>query len=145
MALRKILIVLLLAVIASVVVFFVTGGLKKKGPSMADLSGGYVGEYEADLPARGSPGRLIMMTVMDDNTVKVVTDYRNGKAVMVEEGNWNLDGMGRLVVFLRTGGGIEYKKPEKVVFESGEGVLVAVDYNIETYGVEGLPFTKKIK
>ena len=45
--------------------------------------------YRGDAPAAGGPGRKIELRLKTDGTMSLISDYRNNKAPITEDGHWN--------------------------------------------------------
>ncbi len=104
----------------------------------------FTGTYKALLPAASSPGRDITMTFNADGTLERSTDYLNGETPIVEIGTWVDNGDGTATVTL-TGrpDGLVYDSPDIITFELANGELIAVEYDVNLYGSEGLRLTKQ--
>ena len=48
-----------------------------------------VAVYRGDAPAAGGPGRRIELRLKADGTMSLITDYRNNRAPITEDGRWN--------------------------------------------------------
>jgi hypothetical protein len=79
-----------------------------------------------------------------DGSAERSTDYLNGEAPIVETGTWQPNGDGTATVSL-TGrpGGVVYEAPDVMIFRLIDGQLVAVLYDIQLYGSEGLQLTRQ--
>ncbi len=104
----------------------------------------FAGTYKAMLPAASSPGRDITLNLKPDGSVELSTDYLNGEAPIVEIGTWQDDNDGTATVTL-TGrpGGQAYDTPNVITFRLVKGELIAVVYDINLYGSEGLRLTRQ--
>jgi LysM repeat protein len=104
----------------------------------------FAGTYEATLPSASSPGRDITLTLSPDGTVERSTDYLNDEAPIVEIGTWEAHADGTATVTL-TGrpDGLVYENPDIITFILVNGELIAVDYDLNIYGSEGLQLTKQ--
>lgn len=93
----------------------------------------------ATLPAASSPGRVITLTLYDDETLTMSTDYLNDEAPIVELGAWQEDDDGALTVTLTGQEDVDYDEPTVIVFAFDEdNQLVAVEYDEAIFGSEGL-------
>jgi LysM repeat protein len=104
----------------------------------------FAGTYQALLPAASSPGRDMTLTLNADGSAERSTDYLNGEAPIVETGTWQPNGDGTATVSL-TGrpGGVVYEAPDVMIFRLIDGQLVAVVYDIQLYGSEGLQLARQ--
>ncbi len=95
--------------------------------------------FVSSQPAADSPGLERSLTFNQDGMASMTSDYLNGQPPIVEEGTWvgNQDGT---VTLTLTGqqGGQPYPTPVAITFAMLDGSLVAVDYDSELYGSEGL-------
>jgi hypothetical protein len=104
----------------------------------------FAGIYKAMLPAASSPGRDITLDLKPDGSVELSTDYLNGEAPIVEIGTWqdNNDGTATVTLTGRPGGQV-YNTPNVITFRLVKGELIAVVYDINLYGSEGLRLTRQ--
>lgn len=104
----------------------------------------FAGTYKATLPAAASPGRDITLTLNPDGTIEWSTDYLNGEAPILEMGTWESNANGTATVTL-TGrpDGLVYENPDVITFILVNGELIAVAYDINTYGSQGLQLTRQ--
>jgi uncharacterized lipoprotein NlpE involved in copper resistance len=97
--------------------------------------------FESDvLPAASSPGRMITLTLDEDGSAEMSTDYMNDEAPIVEVGTWETNTADSSVTVTLTGReDSEYDEPVVIVFSISEtGMLEAVEYDQDLYGTEGL-------
>jgi uncharacterized lipoprotein NlpE involved in copper resistance len=93
----------------------------------------------ATLPAASSPGRIITLTLYDDETLTMSTDFLNDEAPIVEMGVWQEGDDGSITVTLTGKEDMEYDEPTVIVFAfDDENQLVAVEYDETLFGSEGL-------
>jgi len=104
----------------------------------------FTGTYKALLPAASSPGRDITLTLNLDGTVERSTDYLNGEPPILETGTWEANGDGTATVTL-TGrpDEVAYQTADVITFVLEAGELIAVAYDVNAYGSEGLQLTKQ--
>ena len=90
-------------------------------------------------PAADSPALTRSLTINEDGTVTLVSDYHNDQPAIVEEGTWAANEDGTLTVTL-TGqaGGQTYLAPVVITFAIDGNTLSAVDYDTSIYGSQGL-------
>ena len=104
----------------------------------------FPGVYKAKLPAADTPGRDITLTLKDDRSVEMSTDYLNGKPPLVATGTWLDTGDGTAIVTLFLGPDNQpYNPPIAFTFKLEGNELVAVQYDVNLYGAAGLRFTKQ--
>jgi LysM repeat protein len=115
----------------------VTPRYRLEAGQLAELTD-YVGVYHALLPAASSPGRDITLTLSADGTVEMSTDYLNQEPPIVQTGTWEKLGDGSIQVIFTGQDGRTYEQPETIYFRLLNEELVAVVYDINVYGSEGL-------
>lgn len=94
------------------------------------------GLYTAEIKGLRGVGRFITLDMAGDGTVVLSQDYRNRQPLIVQKGNWQWLGNGRLVVHLTELDGRE--ENEVLVFQRDRyGALVLKGYSA-TYGKAGL-------
>jgi uncharacterized lipoprotein NlpE involved in copper resistance len=97
--------------------------------------------FESDvLPAASSSGRMITLTLDEDGSAEMSTDYMNDEAPIVEVGMWETNTADSSVTVTLTGNANgDYDEPVVIVFAISEvGMLEAVEYDQDLYGEEGL-------
>lgn len=97
--------------------------------------------FESDvLPSASSPGRMITLTVDEDGSAEMSTDYMNDEAPVVEVGTWETNTADSSVTVTLTGNADgDYDEPVVIVFAISEvGMLEAVEYDQDLYGEAGL-------
>lgn len=103
-----------------------------------------VAVLESDvLPAADSPGRVVTLTVFDDGTFAMTTDFMNDEPVFTEYGIWEInEDEDTLTIEIMGNDEEEYSEPIVMVFANeGEEQLVAVEYDESLWGSEGLTLT----
>ncbi len=91
------------------------------------------------LPAASSPGRIVTLTLFDDDTFMLETDYMNDEPVVTEFGDWEIsDDESTLTISITGTEDEEYSEPDVLVFEEGDDQIVAVEYDESVWGSEGL-------
>lgn len=101
----------------------------------------YAGTYTAQLPAADSPGRDITLTLAEDGSVTMTTDYLNDQPPIVETGTWQANPDGTATVTLTAQGDREYFEPQVIVFQLEGETLSSVVFDPSVYG-QGLALTK---
>ncbi len=115
----------------------VTPRYRLEAGKLAELTD-YAGVYHALLPAASSPGRDITLTLSADGTLEMSTDYLNQEPPVVQTGTWKKLGDGSIEVIFTGQDGRTYEQPETIYFRLLNEELVAVVYDINLYGSEGL-------
>jgi uncharacterized lipoprotein NlpE involved in copper resistance len=95
-----------------------------------------VGIYKAMTPAASSPGIDSTLYINTDNTVRLVEDYLNGEPLIIEVGNWQLDGDQLTVTLTGREGGEVYPTPTEVTFTWIGNILPSTP-DEDTYGSAG--------
>lgn len=105
---------------------------------------GFVGMYVASMPAASGPGREVTLLINSDGSAQLSTDYLNGKPPIVEVGTWQDNGDGTTTVAL-TGrpDGVTYDQPDVVTFGLQGNELIAIAWDRNVYGSEGLLLIKQ--
>ena len=101
------------------------------------------GTYGAKLPAASSPGRIIHLTLSDDKSVDMSTDYLNEQPAVAETGTWEFLKGGEISVVITGRDDQMYEKPEVITFRVNGETIEAVEYNREARGSEGLALQKQ--
>jgi hypothetical protein len=101
----------------------------------------YAGTYTAQLPAADSPGRDITLTLAEDGSATMTTDYLNDQPPIVETGTWQANPDGTATVTLTAQGDREYFEPQVIVFQLEGEALSSVVFDPSVYG-EGLTLTR---
>jgi hypothetical protein len=105
-------------------------------PTAADVAG----VYHADLPPRGTPGRIVTLELGAGNTAEMAIDYRNGQA-FAETGTWSLSPRGEIrVVLARDGFG---PVTTDVTFRWAGGTLTAIAFDTLRWGGAGFALTRE--
>lgn len=107
-------------------------------PAMA----GFSGTYTATLPAADTPGRATTLTLNPDGSASMTTDYMNGQPAIVETGVWQDNGDGTVTTSFTQVGENVLATPDVITFAQQDGALVAVKFDAEAYGSEGLTLVK---
>jgi len=94
------------------------------------------------LPAADSPGRIITLTLFDDATFMLETDFMNDEPAFAEYGDWKIsDDETTLTVSITGSEDEEYSEPNVLVFKEEGDQIVAVEYDESVWGAEGLSLT----
>lgn len=119
--------------------------LKEITPDMMDAmtAPAVVATFESDtLPAASSPGRVITLTLYDDGSLEMSTDYMNDEPPIVEVGTWEQGDDDTLTVTLTGQADRAYDEPVVITFAQDGELLEAVEYDTSLYGSEGLTLTE---
>lgn len=107
-------------------------------PATANLSG----TYTATLPAADTPGRAMILTLNPDGSATMSTDYLNGQPAIVETGTWQVNDDGTVTTSFTQVGENILATPDVITFAQQDNALVAVEFDPEAYGSEGLTLVK---
>ena len=100
--------------------------------------------YKSDtLPAADSPGRVITLTLLDDASLTMSTDFQNDEPPIEEIGTWEENADGTLTVSLTGTPEGDYEQPDVITFEKDGDQIVAVEYDESLWGSEGLTLTEQ--
>ena len=95
--------------------------------------------YVSLMPAASGGGtRVMVLRLFDDGTLAWQTDFQNGEPAVAEVGTWTDNGDGTLTVSVTGQTDQVYDVPNMFVFQPTDGMLVAVQYDQNLYGSEGL-------
>lgn len=101
-------------------------------------------EYEtfiAVMPAASGGGmRVIALRFFEDATLTWHTQFLNGEPPIEEVGVWEDNGDGTLTVAVTGRADRQYDEPDVLVFQRDGEELIAVEYDLNMYGSEGLRF-----
>jgi hypothetical protein len=98
--------------------------------------------YQSDtMPAASSPGRVITLTLFDDGSITLDTDFLNDEPVIAEVGEWEENADGALTVSITGTADEAYDEPDVITFEKEGDQMVAVEYDESLWGSEGLTLT----
>ena len=83
--------------------------------------------------------QIVTLTLFDDDTFMLETDYMNDEPVVTEFGDWEIsDDESTLTISITGTEDEEYSEPDVLVFEEGDDQIVAVEYDESVWGSEGL-------
>ncbi|HEX4985092.1 MAG TPA: META domain-containing protein [Burkholderiales bacterium] len=93
--------------------------------------------YRGEARAADSPGRRIELQLRADGSMSLLTDYRNNRAPVVEEGRWNAVSLDQIdiVIERRNGAAVE---PSAVHFSRRGDVLQTTPESAQRYGSQGI-------
>ena len=98
-------------------------------------------DYVAIMPAASGGPRLMSLRLFEDGTLEWDTDYQNGEPPIQEVGVWQDNGDGALTVTVTGQVDRAYDEPKEIVFQRDGDQIIAVEYDMSTYGSEGLTLT----
>jgi heat shock protein HslJ len=101
------------------------------------------GTYGAQLPAASIPGRIIHLTLSDDKSAEMSTDYLNDRPAVTETGTWESLKGGDISVSITGRADQTYEKPEVITFRFNGETMEAIEYDREGRGSEGLSLQKQ--
>jgi hypothetical protein len=101
---------------------------------------GLVARFQSDvMPAASSPGLQITLSLYDNFSVEMVSDYQNDDEVIVQVGEWDVSDDGQLMVTLTGQTDRDYDTPVDYVFDVDENdVLTLAESSDDAFGSEGL-------
>jgi heat shock protein HslJ len=99
--------------------------------------------YRGDAPAPSGPARKIELRLRTDGTMTWITDYRNNRAPIIDEGHWNPISAEEfdLIVEIRDGKPLT---PSVIRFEKKGDVLQTTPQSATQFGTQGLQL-KQVK
>jgi hypothetical protein len=98
---------------------------------------GIEGTYIALRPAASSALQTISLTLSEDGSAEMTTDFHNDEEPIIEIGTWEENGDGTILLTLTGRADESYEEPTEVTFQVEDGILASVDAE-ERYGSEGL-------
>ena len=110
--------------------------------SAEPATAGFSGTYTATLPAADTPGRAMTLVLNPDGSASMTTDYMNGQPAIVETGVWQDNGDGTVTTSFTQVGENVLATPDVITFAQQDNALVAVEFDPEAYGSEGLTLVK---
>jgi hypothetical protein len=103
-------------------------------PAYSDV----IGAYWSRGPAASSAGLEMTLTLNEDFTVVMSSDYLNGQPPIVETGTWLIEGDGTITVRLTETGGVSMYPVINLVFSLDDTLLKSVSWDRTLYGSDGL-------
>jgi hypothetical protein len=94
--------------------------------------------YVAILPAASGGMRVMALRLFEDGTLEWETDFHNGEPPIQEVGVWQINGDGAVAVTVTGQVDRAYDEPNQIVFQRDDDQLVAVAYDVNMYGSQGL-------
>ncbi len=93
--------------------------------------------YRGDAPAAAGPGRRIELRLKADGTMSLITDYRNNRAPITEEGRWDPISIERIDVIIERKDGVVVA-PTTLHFAKQGDVLQTTPESAVEFGSQGL-------
>ena len=93
--------------------------------------------YRGDAPAATGPGRKIELRLKADGTMSLISDYRNNRAPIAEEGRWNPVSVEQIDVIIERRDGVAIG-PNTLHFVRQGDVLQATPESAAQFGSQGL-------
>ncbi len=84
----------------------------------------------------------MILTLNPDGSATMTTDYLNGQPVIVETGTWQVNDDGTVTTSFTQVGENVLATPDVITFAQQDNALVAVEFDPEAYGSEGLTLVK---
>jgi heat shock protein HslJ len=101
------------------------------------------GTYGAQIPAASGPARIVYLTLTNDKSVEMSTDYLNDRPAVTETGTWESLKGGEISVAITGRDDQMYQKPEVITFRVNGETMEEVGYDQKAGGVEGLVLQKQ--
>ncbi len=93
--------------------------------------------YRGDAPAATGPGRKIELRLKADGTMSMISDYRNNRAPIVEDGRWNPVSVEQIDVTIERRDGVAIR-PSILHFVRQGDVLQTTPESAAQFGSQGL-------
>ena len=93
--------------------------------------------YRGDVPAAAGPGRRIELRLKADGTMSMVSDYRNNKAPITEDGRWNPVSVEQIDLIVERKDGVAIG-PNTLHFVKQGDVLQTTPASAAQFGSQGL-------
>lgn len=139
---RRVLVTVLAATVvglAAVVVYFALNEDSSSAPEIDD----FVGTYRSGLiPAASSPGRVVTLTLRDNGSAALASDFQNNEPPVLQEGDWRRVDTQTVSITLTSGGGRPFTSPVTISF-AREGNTLRNVGSVDLFGSAGLALTKQ--
>jgi heat shock protein HslJ len=106
-------------------------------PRSAAFAAPAMAVYRGDVPAATGPGRRIEMRLKADGTMSMISDYRNNRAPVTEDGHWNPISVEQIDVIIERKDGIAVG-PNTLHFVKQGDVLQTTPESAAQFGSQGL-------
>lgn len=106
-------------------------------PRSAAFAAPAMAVYRGDAPAASGPGRRIELRLKTDGTMSLVSDYRNNKAPITEEGRWNPISIEQIDVIIERKDGVDIA-PTTLHFVRQGDVMQTTPESAVYFGSKGL-------
>ena len=106
-------------------------------PRSAAMAAPAMAVYRGDAPATTGPGRRIEMRLKVDGTMSLISDYRNNKAPIIEDGRWNPISVQEIDVIIERKDGVAVG-PTTLHFVKQGDILQTTPESAAQFGNQGL-------
>ena len=106
-------------------------------PRSAAFAAPAMAVYRGEVPAGASPGRKIEMRLKTDGTMSMISDYRNNRAPITEDGRWNPISVEQIDVIIERKDGVAVG-PNTLHFVKQGDVLQTTPESAAQFGSQGL-------
>jgi heat shock protein HslJ len=106
-------------------------------PRSAAFAAPAMAVYRGDVPAATGPGRRIEMRLKADGTMSMISDYRNNRAPITEDGRWNPISVEQIDVIIERKDGVAVG-PNTLHFVKQGDVLQTTPESAAQFGSQGL-------
>ena len=117
--------------------FAVIAGAVLMSPRSDAVAATAMATYRGDAPAAGGPGRRIELRLKADGTMTLITDYRNNRAPIIEDGRWNPLSVEEIDVTIERKDGVPVA-PGTLHFIKQGDILQTRPESAAQYGSQGL-------
>ena len=118
--------------------FAVIGGAAPMSPHSDAVAATAMAVYRGEVPGAGGPGRRIEMRLKADGTMSLITDYRNNRAPITEDGRWNPISVEEIDVTIERKDGVAVAPPGTLHFIKQGDILQTRPESAAQFGSEGL-------
>ncbi len=117
--------------------FAVIAGAVLMSPRSDAVAATAMAIYRGEAPAAGGPGRRIELRLKADGTMTLITDYRNNRAPIIEDGRWNPLSVEEIDVTIESKDGVPVA-PGTLHFIKQGDILQIRPESAAQYGSQGL-------
>ncbi len=93
--------------------------------------------YRGDAPAAAGPGRRIELRLKADGTMSMISDYRNSRAPVTEDGHWNPISLEQIDIIIERKDGVAVG-PNTLHFVKQGDILQTTPESATQFGSQGL-------
>jgi heat shock protein HslJ len=115
----------------------VAGAVLMMLPRSAAFAAPAMAIYRGDVPAATGPGRRIELRLKADGTMSMITDYRNNRAPITEDGRWNPISLEQVDVIIERKDGVAIA-PNTLHFVKQGDILQTTPESAAQFGGQGL-------